>query len=171
MQKLTGLDRAKRDFLLMVELLTLCGVAMPIYMGQEYCGTCRGTEKSFNSIEEKRFYTRARWMEYAKRGWVYLTVRSRFEMSGICVTLSKLMVWVRTRSSEKAYHEACPGFRAYRVDSRELEDSSKAARRYGPNDLRRQRNLRNASGSRRNKPGTVASTRGGIKLSAAVETF
>ena len=28
-----------------------------------------GTEKSFSSIEEKRFYTRARRMEYAKRGW------------------------------------------------------------------------------------------------------
>ena len=47
---------------------------------------------------------------------------------------------------------------------------SKAARKYGPNDPKTPAlPSERISGSRRNKPGTASGTRGGIKLSPAVE--
>jgi len=131
-----------------------------------------GSEKSFGSIEEKRFYTRKRREEYAKRGWALPD--GSFPIRDVGDLRNAIQAYGLGKDAEAAKKHIMKRARALgRTDliPENWKTREKAARRYGPNDPKTPaKPSERIRGSRRNKPGTAASARGGIKLSAAVET-
>jgi hypothetical protein len=130
-----------------------------------------GTEKSFNSIEEKRFYTRKRRMEYAKRGWALPD--GSFPIRDVGDLRNAIQAYGLGKDAEAAKKHIMKRARALgrtELIPENWKTRQKAARRYGPNDPKTPaKPSERIRGSKRNKPGTASNTRGGIKLSAAVE--
>ena len=130
-----------------------------------------GTEKSFDSIEEKRFYTRTRRMEYAKRGWALPDgsypirdvgdLRNAIQAYGLGKNKERTRKHIIKRARQLGRLDLVP---------ENWKKEEKAARRYGPNDPKTPaKPSERIRGSRRNKPGSASGSRGGIKLSAQVE--
>ena len=130
-----------------------------------------GTQKSFEAIEEKRFYTRARRMEYAKRGLALPD--GSYPIRDVGDLRNAIQAYGLGKDREAAKRHIMKRARALgRTDliPDNWKTREKAARRYGPNDPKTPaKPSERIRGSRRNKPGTASGTRGGIKLSAAVE--
>jgi len=130
-----------------------------------------GTQKSFETIEEKRFYTRARRMDYAKRGLALPD--GSYPIRDVGDLRNAIQAYGLGKDREAAKRHIMKRARALgRTDliPDNWKTREKAARRYGPNDPKTPaKPSERISGSRRNKPGTASGTRGGIKLSAAVE--
>ena len=130
-----------------------------------------GSKKSFDSIDEKRFYTTARRAEYAKRGIALPDgsypirdvgdLRNAIQAYGLGKDRAAAKEHIMKRARSLGRTDLIPA---------NWKTREKAARRYGPNDpktpAKRSERVR---GSRRNKPGSASGSRGGIKLSAAVE--
>ncbi len=130
-----------------------------------------GTEKSFDSIEEKRFYTRNRRMEYAKRGWALPDgsypirevgdLRNAIQSYGLGKNKKRTRQHIMKRARQLGRLDLIP---------EDWKREEKAARRYGRNDPKTPaKPSERIRGSRRNKPGSASGSRGGIKLSAQVE--
>ena len=130
-----------------------------------------GEKTTFDTIEEKRFYTQKRREEYAKRGWALPDgsypirdvgdLRNAIQAYGLGKDREAAKRHIMKRARALGRTELIP-------DNWKVRE--KAARKYGPNDPKTPaKPSERISGSRRNKPGTAANTRGGIKLSAAVE--
>ncbi len=130
-----------------------------------------GTKKSFDSIEEKRFYTRARRMDYAKRGLALPD--GSYPIRDVGDLRNAIQAYGLGKDREAAKRHIMKRARSLgRTDliPDNWKTRSKAARKYGPNDPKTPaKPSERVRGSRRNKPGTASGTRGGIKLSAQVE--
>ena len=130
-----------------------------------------GSEKSFDSIEQKRFYTRTRRMEYAKRGWALPDgsypirevgdLRNAIQAYGLGKNKKRTRAHIIKRARQLGRLDLIPD---------NWKRDEKAARRYGPNDPKTPaKPSERIYGSRVNRRGSASGTRGGIKLSAAVE--
>ena len=130
-----------------------------------------GTKKAFDSIEEKRFYTSARRMDYAKRG-IALPDGS-YPIRDVGDLRNAIQAYGLGKDREAAKKHIMKRARALgRTDliPANWKARGKSARRGGPNDPKTPaKPSERIRGSSVNKPGSAAGTRGGIELSAAVE--
>jgi len=131
-----------------------------------------GSSKAFVSIEEKRFYTRAKRMEYAKRGWALPD--GSFPIRDVGDLRNAIQAYGLGKDQGKAKRHIMKRARALgRMD--EIPESwmkrEKSAKpKLGPNDPKTPAApSERIRGSAVNKPGSAASSSEGIKLSAAVE--
>ena len=130
-----------------------------------------GSKKSFDTIEEKRFYTRARRMDYAKRGLALPD--GSYPIRDVGDLRNAIQAYGLGKDREAAKRHIMKRARALgRTDliPENWKTRSKAARKYGPNDPKTPaKPSERIRGSSRNKPGSASGTRGKINLSAAVE--
>lgn len=130
-----------------------------------------GTKKSFESIEEKRFYTNARRTEYAKRGWALPD--GSFPIRDVGDLRNAIQAFGLGKNQEATKRHIMKRARALgRTDMipENWKTRQKSARKYGANDPKTPAlPSERISGSRRNKPGSASGVRGKIQLSAEVE--
>jgi hypothetical protein len=127
-----------------------------------------GSEKSFKSIDEKRFYTRIRRTEYAKRGWALPDgsypirdvgdLRNAIQSYGLGKNKERTRKHIIKRARQLGRLDLVPADWKKRASSKSLNDPKTPAK---PSER--------IYGSSRNRRGSASGTRGGIKLSASVE--
>jgi len=129
-----------------------------------------GKEKSiFDSIEEKRFYTRKRRDEYAKRGWALPD--GSFPIRDVGDLRNAIQAYGLGKNRAAAKRHIMKRARALgRTDliPDNWKQREKAARRGGDPKTPAKPSER-ISGSSRNKPGSASGKRNNIELSAAVK--
>lgn len=131
-----------------------------------------GSDKALlDSIEQKRFYTNERRMEYAKRGLALPD--GSYPIRDVGDLRNAIQAFGLGKDREAAKRHIMKRARALgRTDliPDNWKTREKSAKRYGPNDPKTPaKPSERITGSRVNKPGSAAGSRGGIKLSAAVE--
>jgi hypothetical protein len=130
-----------------------------------------GTSKSFDSIEEKRVYTDRRRDEYAKRGWALPD--GSYPIRDVGDLRNAIQAFGLGKDPDAAKRHILKRARALgRLDiiPESWKKREKSAKAYGPNDPKTPaKPSERVRGSDKNKPGSAASTRGGIALSDAVE--
>lgn len=136
-----------------------------------------GSDKSFGSIEEKRFYTRKRREEYAKRGWALPD--GSFPIRDVGDLNNAIKAYGLGKSQERTRKHIIKRARAlgrldlvpdkWKVRKKDFFEMPEE-KKLGPNDPKTPAlPSERISGSSRNKPGSASSGRNKISLSPAVE--
>lgn len=137
-------------------------------------------KKDFSDFEEKRFYTRKRRTEYAKRGWALPDgsfpirdvgdLRNAIQAFGLGKNRAAAKRHIMKRARQLGRLEEIPDNWKKRSKSEFTEEILVKAKKYGPNDPKTPaKPSERIRGSRANKPGSASNTRGKIKLSAQID--